>query len=136
MEMTAAAEREYGELLSARRPHAISNKRAYNAAMHEVEELTTRGKRRSAAETEYYRVLCALVADYERRVGADRWPRLAPAEALRELMELTGVTQSQVAQTLGDRAAASSILSGRREISKNHARKLGELFNVDAGVFI
>ena len=34
--MTAAAEREYGELLSARRPHAISNKRAYNAAMHEV----------------------------------------------------------------------------------------------------
>ena len=69
-------------------------------------------------------------------MGADRWPRLAPVEALRELMELKGVTQSQVAQTLGDRAAASSILSGRREISKNHARKLGELFKVDAGVFI
>ena len=34
--MTAAAEREYGELLSAPQPHAISNKRAYNAAMHEV----------------------------------------------------------------------------------------------------
>ena len=50
------------------------------------EELTTRGKRRSAAETEYYRVLSPLAADYERRVGADRWPRLAPAEALRELM--------------------------------------------------
>lgn len=40
MEMTAAAEREYGELLSARRPHAISNKRAYNAAMHEIKQLT------------------------------------------------------------------------------------------------
>jgi HTH-type transcriptional regulator/antitoxin HigA len=136
MEMTAAAEREYGELLSARRPHVIGNKRAYNAAMHEIEGLTTRGKSRSTAETEYYRVLCALVADYERRVGADRSPRLAPVEALRELMELKGVTQSQVAQVLGDRAAASSILSGRREISKNQARKLGDLFKVDAGLFI
>ena len=51
-------------------------------------------------------------------------------------MELKGVTQSQVSQTLGDRAAASSILSGRREVSKAQAKRLGELFNVDAGVFI
>lgn len=95
-----------------------------------------RGERRSPAETEYYRVLCALVADYEHRVGADRWPRLAPVEALRELMALKGVTQSQVAQALGDRAAASNILSERREPSKAQAKKLGELFNIDAGVFI
>jgi len=49
-------------------------------------------------------------------------------------MELKGVTQARVAKALGDRAAASSILSGRRHISKAQAKKLGELFNVDAGV--
>jgi len=134
--MTAAVEREYAQLLSKRRPHAISTKHAYDAAMHEIEKLTIRGKGRSAAETEYYRVLCALVADYERYVGADRWHKLAPVEALRELMALKGITQAQVASALGDRAAASSILSSRREISKTQAKKLGNLFNVDAGVFI
>ncbi len=134
--MTAAAEREYAELLRVRRPHAIRTKSAYDAALSEVEELTIRAASRSSAETEYYRVLCALVADYERRVGADRWHRLTPVEALRELMALKCITQSQVAHALGDRAAASSILSGRREVSKAQAKRLGELFNVDAGIFI
>ncbi len=134
--MTAAAEREYAELLRVRRPHAISTKRAYDMAMREIEELTIRSESRSSAETEYYRVLCALAADYEHRVGADRWHKLAPVEALRELMELKGITQAQVAEALGDRAAASSILSGRREVSKAQAKTLSELFNVDAGVFI
>jgi HTH-type transcriptional regulator / antitoxin HigA len=130
------AEREYARLLSAHRPHAIRTRRAYDAAMREIEELAMRRDGRSAAETEYYRVLCALVADYEHRVGADRWHELTPVEALRELMALKDVTQAQVAEALGDRAAASSILSGRRQVSKSQARKLGELFSVDAGVFI
>jgi hypothetical protein len=47
MEMTAAAEREYAELLRERRPHAISSRRAYDVAMREIEELTIRGKSRS-----------------------------------------------------------------------------------------
>lgn len=134
--MTAAAEREYAELLSVRRPHAIRTRRGYEAAMREVEQLTARGERRSAAETEYYRVLCVLVADYERRFGADRWPNLKPIQALRELMELKDVTQGQIAEALGDRAAASAILSGRRQVSKAQAKKLADLFTVDAGVFI
>jgi HTH-type transcriptional regulator/antitoxin HigA len=136
MEMTATMEREYAKLLSKRRPHAISTKRAYDSAMREIEELAIRAERRSLAETEYYRVLCALAADYERHVGSDRWHRVIPRDALRELMELKSITQAQVAAALGDRAAASSILSGRREISKAQAKKLGQLFKVDAGVFI
>lgn len=134
--MTAAAEQEYAELLRIRRPHTIRSKRAYDSAMLEIEQLAVRGPRRSPAETEYYRMLCVLAADYERRAGADRWPKLAPVEALRELMTLKDITQAQVAEALGDRAAASSILSGRRQVSKTQAKKLAGLFKVDAGVFI
>lgn len=134
--MTAAAEREYAELLSARRPHAIRTKRAYDSAMREVEQLVMRGQRRSAAETEYYRILCVLVADYERRAGADRWPKLTPVEALHELMALKDISQAKVAETLGDRAAASSILNGRRQVSKAQAKKLAALFDVEVGIFI
>lgn len=134
--MTAAAEREYAELLRERRPHAIRTKAAYYRAMREIEELAICGKARTRAETEYYRILCALVADYERSVGVDRWPKLDAVDALRELMQLKNVTQAQVAKALGDRAAASSILNRRRQISKAQARKLAELLRVDAGVFI
>lgn len=134
--MTATAEKEYGELLSRRRPHAITTKRAYDSAMREIKVFTMRAEMRSAAETEYYRILYVLVEDYERRTGADRWRRLEPLEALRELMELKSVSQGQVAAALGDRAAASSILSGRRQISKTQAKKLADLFHVDAGIFI
>ncbi len=134
--MTAAMEREYAKLLSRRRPHAIDTKRDYDAAMREIEELTIHAESRSPAETEYYRVLCALVADFERSAGAARWRRPNPLEALRELMELKGITQTQVAQALGDRAAASAILNGCRQVSKAQARKLADLFNVDAGAFI
>jgi len=134
--VTAAAEREYAELLRERRPHAIRTKAAYDRAMREIEELAICGKARTRAETEYYRILCALVADYERSVGVDRWPKLDAVDALRELMQLKNVTQAQVAKALGDRAAASSILNRRRQISKAQARKLAELLRVDAGVFI
>lgn len=97
----------------------------------EIEELAPPFERRSAAETEYYRVFCALVADYERHVGADRWHRPHPTDALRELMALKGISQAQVAEALGDRTAASSIPSGRRQVSKTQAKKHGDLFNVD-----
>lgn len=134
--MTATAEKEYGELLSRRRPHAITTKRAYDSAMREIKVFTLRAGLRSAAETEYFRILYVFVEDYERRAGADRWRKLEPLDALRELMELKSVSQGQVAAALGDRAAASSILSGRRQISKAQAKKLSELFRVDAGIFI
>jgi HTH-type transcriptional regulator/antitoxin HigA len=134
--MNATAEREYARLLSERRPQVINTKRAYAAAMLEIENLIILGEGRSAAETEYYRLLCTLVADYERRVGADRWEKMTPLEALGELMELKDVGQARVADALGDRAAASSILSGRRQISKAQAKKLAGLFKVDAGIFI
>jgi HTH-type transcriptional regulator / antitoxin HigA len=134
--MTAVAEREYAELLRERRPHVIRTRAAYMRVMREVQALAIRGDERSKAETQYFLMLCALVGDYERSIGADKWPRLEPREMLRELMELKGITQAEVAHALGDRASASSILSGRRSISKAQAKILGQLFHVDAGLFI
>jgi HTH-type transcriptional regulator/antitoxin HigA len=134
--MTAVDEREYAELLREHHPRVIRSKVAYNKALREIEVMAIRGKERTTAETEYYRVLCALAADYERSVEADQWPKVSPLDALRELMELKGVTQSALAAALGDRGAASSILSGRRQISKGQARKLADLFGVHADFFI
>jgi HTH-type transcriptional regulator / antitoxin HigA len=134
--MTASAERAYAKILSDRRPRTIRSERHYNKVMGEVDELAIRGEACSPAEQEYFRVLCALVSDYERSIGADRWPKLEPVEMLRELMDLMRVSQADVARVVGDRALVSSILSGRRQISKAVAKKLAALFRVDAGFFI
>jgi HTH-type transcriptional regulator/antitoxin HigA len=108
----------------------------YTKMMRELEDLMILGAKRTTAETIYFRMIGVLVADYERSIGATTWAKLAPHAMLRELMELKGISQSQISQKLGDRAAASSILSGRRKISKLQAKKLAELFSVDAGAFI
>ena len=50
-------------------------------------------------------------------------------------MRLRGITPAQIGHFLG-RAAASYILNGDRGISKVQAKKLAELFQVDAGAFI
>ncbi len=134
--MTAVVEKEYGELLKQRRPHVIRTKALYAKMMRELEDLMILGAKRTAAETLYFRMIAVLVADYERSIGASTWAKLEPHAMLRELMDLKGISQAQISHKLGDRAAASSILSGRRKISKTQAKKLAELFSVDAGAFI
>jgi HTH-type transcriptional regulator / antitoxin HigA len=134
--MSASASVAYARLLSDRRPRAIHGRRDYKAAMREIHELMILQDRRSRAETEYFELLLALIMEYEHRIGADIWPKVPPVDALRELMDFMSISQTQVASALGSRSAASHILSGRRQISKTQAKKLGALFRVDAGIFI
>jgi HTH-type transcriptional regulator/antitoxin HigA len=133
--MTATAEREYARLIAENVPRVIRNKRDYQRAMAEVTRLARLSDSRSAAQTEYYALLSTLITAYERE-HVSPLPRLEPREFLKEAMDLRGVTQKQISDVLGDRAAASAILSGRRQISKAQAKRLAALFRVDAGLFI
>ncbi len=130
------AAKEYSALLSDRRPRVIRNQDDYASAMREVRELAMRSEQRTEAENEYYSLLSTLVEAYERSLGVPDGSELSPLDFLREAMDQQEITQAQVAKALGDRAAASSILSGRRQISKAQAKKLAVLFHVDAGAFI
>ena len=134
--MTAVADREYGELLRKGRPRAIRTRADHAKLTKEIENLAILGRTRTQAQTEYYRVVQALVENYERSIQVDTWPKLEPIAALHELMALKNVTQSDVASALGNRSAASLILNGHRAISKAQAKKLAVLFGVDASMFI
>jgi len=62
-------------------------------------------------------------------------PDAAPKEVLRFLMEQHGLKQ----EDLGDcapQSRISDILSGRRDISKEIAKKLARRFNVSAALFL
>lgn len=59
------------------------------------------------------------------------------ASTLAFLMEQRQVTQQQVADATGiQQTTISQLLRRKRNITADHARKLGEFFNVTAGSFL
>jgi len=59
-----------------------------------------------------------------------------PVEPLRVLMEDRGVRQRDLISVFGSSSVVSDVLNGKRGISKAHARKLAEHFDVPASLFI
>ena len=57
-------------------------------------------------------------------------------DALKKLMENRDLRQRDLLPVFGSGSVTSDVLTGKREISKQHARKLSEFFSVPAGLFI
>jgi HTH-type transcriptional regulator/antitoxin HigA len=51
-------------------------------------------------------------------------------------MEERGLRQRDLITVFGASSTASDVLNGKRQISKQHARKLAEFFSVPASLFI
>jgi HTH-type transcriptional regulator/antitoxin HigA len=92
--------------------------------------------RLSAGERDYADVLGRLIDDY----GNAKHPRVrlshTPLEILRFLMEQNDMNVSDLGKVLGNKTAASLVLSGKRELSKAHIRRLAARFKVDPGLFL
>lgn len=123
----------YRELLIDELPHAIHNDREHRKYLARVKELLEK-KKRSTAEDRLLELLAILVERYE----DERQPVEAPdpIAALKELMLAKGMSQAQLSKLLGSSGIASEVLSGKRALSKSHIRKLSEVFNVPADVFV
>ena len=76
----------------------------------------------TADEEEAIALLTLLIERYE----SERYavPDAAPADVLRFLMEQNGLSQRDLAEYLGSETTVSLVLAGKRELAKNHIRKL------------
>ena len=92
-------------------------------------------RRRSLAETKLMGLLGVLIEDYDRRNGLPIDDG-TPADCLRFLMEHSEMGPSGLLAIFGQRSHVSEALSGKRKISADRARKLGEMFSVKPGLFI
>jgi len=79
-------------------------------------------------------VLTLLIEDYEDK--AHPLPSVSPHESLNTLMEERGLRHKDVWPVLGNKGAATEVLSGRRSISKAQAKRLAEFFRVPINLFI
>ena len=59
-----------------------------------------------------------------------------PLEILTELVRDRGLKQKDLVPVFGSQGIASEVLNGKRGISKAQAKKLGDFFNIESGVFI
>ena len=89
---------------------------------------------RAPEEDALAEVVTLLIEDYEEKHYP--LPRVSSHESLKALMEERGLKHKDIWPVLGNKGAATEILSGRRSISKAQAKRLAEFFRVPVDLFI
>jgi HTH-type transcriptional regulator/antitoxin HigA len=125
----------YSRLMAEVAPKVIKTEAENDAALVIVERLMEKGDDgRSPEEEAALELLTMLIEQFEEE--AYPVPAGDPVGALRFLMESNDLKAADLVDEIGSRAKVSEILSGKRSISKEQAKRLGERFRVSPAVFI
>jgi HTH-type transcriptional regulator/antitoxin HigA len=87
----------------------------------------------TASEKNYAELLTLLIEEYEERQHPIR--EASPVGVLAELIAANNLRQKDLAPLLGSESVVFELLSGRRELNKNHIVKLSKRFNVSPALF-
>ena len=116
----AAAKTQYALLLTGFSPVAIETAAEHVRALKAAAALMNK-ENRSPAETSLLKLLAVLIEDYEQKRYSPRARDMQP----KDLWPI-----------FGSKGITSEVLNGKRGISKEIARRLGETFHVSPTVFI
>lgn len=135
--MTSAITDSYFELVRRFPLRPIRNRREYQEAAAIVDELAVRGENDlDAGECDYLSVLADLIEAYDEQHYRLGLSRKTPLAILRYLMKQSGMRPAELARLVGSPAAASLILSGKRQLSKRNIVRLAGYFRVEPGLFL
>lgn len=127
-------EARYRKLLSRTMPVVIETEEENERMLAVVEKLMDKGEKLSPEEDKLLKLLVRLIEDFEKRYYQPS--SATPLEVLKHLMESREIKQSHLWEVFGSKGIASEVLSGKRGISKSHARALAHYFHVSADLFI
>ena len=122
----------YGHLLQQALPRIIQSDAENERLIAELEHLDDLATL-TPEQHELAELLTLLIQQYERKYDLDP---ATPLEALQSLMEDRGLRQRDLIGIFGSSSVASDVITGKREISKQHARRLAEYFHVPVSLFI
>ena len=125
--------RKYGALLAHTLPRIIESREDLDRLAREIEPLLDKGDRRSPEEEELCRLVLKLIGDYQRE--RHLVPGLKPHELLQALLEASGMRQADLLSVFGSRSRVSDAVNGKRGISREQAKRLGELFHLSPAAF-
>jgi HTH-type transcriptional regulator / antitoxin HigA len=124
----------YGDLLSQYQPKIITTEEENSRALAVVESLSHKSNL-SPEEDQLLELLITLIEKFE----SENYPLnnlSTPLSRLTFLMEENNLRQADVVEIFGSKGIASEVLKGKRQISKSHALKLGEFFNLNPALFL
>jgi HTH-type transcriptional regulator/antitoxin HigA len=126
--------RRYAALLAEAAPRVIGSGEELERASRAVEPLLKKGESRTLEENALCELLLKLIDDYQERHTII--PELAPHEMLQALLDESGKRQAHLVPIFGSRSRVSDAVNGKRAISKEQAKRLGEYFRVSPAAFI
>ena len=112
---------DYAALLSETRPEVIRDERQNQAYIGLLEKLTSK-KSVTRAEEKLIELLAVLIEDFETKHFPV--PEAAPVAIVRHLMETHGLRQKDLVSIFGTESIASEVLHGKRELTKEHIKRL------------
>jgi HTH-type transcriptional regulator/antitoxin HigA len=124
---------EYSCLLSKSLPHAIRSETENEHYTRILETLDSK-PHPTPAETTLAELLTVLIENFEEQHYALR--RANPVESLIELMQANNLKQKDLLDVFGTPSIVSEVLSGKRQLTTTHIKKLSERFHVAAGLFL
>ncbi|HEX4138035.1 MAG TPA: helix-turn-helix domain-containing protein [Bryobacteraceae bacterium] len=126
----------YGDLLRRFAPKVIETVEENRLALRILERLMSIGDgKRSAEENALLSLLAALVEQFEKKTYPAA-TSVEPKEILRDLMASNELKAADLADVMGGRSRVSEVLSGKRAISKDQAKRLGQRFGISPAAFI
>ncbi len=115
----------------------LHSERDYKTAVTVLDSLAVRPEGSlDSGEQDYLDTLTMLVDAYDQEHYDADTKDLDPLTMLKYMMQESGMTQADLGRLLGNRALASLILNGHRQLSKSHIRKLADHFKVSPALFL
>ena len=136
MAVTELSPIKYGKLLATALPKVIETRKEFDhyvAMMEQLDRRAENGKALSLEEETLVGLLEQLIQVYDDKIEL---PDVPPLRMLQYLMEQRGLRQADLLPVFGSRSIASTVLNGKRELSKTHIRRLAEFFHVSPEVFL
>jgi len=123
---------DYGALLSEVKPEVIHEEGQNGTFVARLEELTSK-QVVSPAEEKLIELLTVLIENFE----AQHYPvqGSGPLDVIRHLMEENHLRQKDLVDVFGTESIVSDVLNGKRDLAKDHIRKLSERFGVSPALF-
>ncbi|MGZ4895472.1 MAG: helix-turn-helix domain-containing protein [Candidatus Angelobacter sp.] len=122
----------YAALLSETRPEVVRDEKQNQVYVRLLEKLTSK-KPVTRAEEKLIELLTVLIEDFEGKHYPV--PDATPIAIIRHLMEAHGLRQKDLVSIFGTESIASEVLHGKRELTKEHIKRLSARFGVSPAVF-
>jgi HTH-type transcriptional regulator/antitoxin HigA len=123
----------YAELLAKVPPRVIHTEEEnedYTAALYELEQ---NHADLAPEERDLADLLALLIEDFEKKHY--QLPKAAPLEVVSFLMDQHGLKQKDLVDVFGTPSIVSEILSGKRDLNKDHIARMSARFHVSPELF-